>query len=213
MSFSESRRNERPTLYITGQGVSEECFIFFQICLPLLSSWCPGQQARQQATCQAHVETEESVLGKERLPSAPIPHTLVRVSFLITSGGTVQPLTGRGVRELGLHGPTSYPISDPARVPRVFCRLWFSLPQGAARTPGQDGAGGTSPGRTTWFPSPRQVTGRGRSQGTGQRHGRVSTPFPRLWWWEGSHTSSSPADPPALEPLVWVRWRWFAAGP
>lgn len=161
----------------------------------------------------SHVETEESVLGKERLPSAPIPHTLVRVSFLNTSGGTVQPLTGRGVRELVLHGPTSYPTSDLARVPRVFCRLWFSLPQGAARTPGQDGAGGTSPGRTMWFPSLRQVIGRGRGQGTGQRHGCVSTTTTTSPLSPGSGGGKSVIPPPALEPLVWVRWRWFAAGP
>lgn len=93
------------------------------MCLPLLSSPSAGQQARQQATCQTHIETEVSVLGKEQLPDASIPHTLIPVGFLITLGGIVQPLTVHGVRELGPHDPASHPISDRARVPRVFHRL------------------------------------------------------------------------------------------
>ena len=105
-----------------------------------------------------------------------------------------------------LTGPGSQGSSTGSDFPSQSCP-----PSGGSvvGTTGQDGAQGASPGRSVWFSSPCHVTGRGRSEGTGQCHGCVSitTPapaLPRLWWWKVTHIFSSPADCPGLEPLVCV---------
>lgn len=104
-------------LSVTGRECQKKALFLFQMCLLC----CPHSTLGSRPGSWPRAKPTE----RQRLPYAGTLHTVICMRFFFTLGGTVQLLTVHGVRELGPHGPASYPISDLAdqkTLPRV-CQL------------------------------------------------------------------------------------------